>query len=117
MGVSPTALPGGSAGDARGIRKSSRAPCCVVTMLVVTAWSTAAGSPVYDQEPVHWDIYEKLWLKDLPRATPDEPLLVTFNEEKAKEFLDDTALKWVRQNRCATCHTTVAYLMARPLIG
>ena len=73
--------------------------CCVVTILVVTAWSTAAGSPVYDQEPVHWEIYEKLWLKDLPRATPDEPLLLSFNEEKAKEFLDDTALRNARSIR------------------
>jgi squalene-hopene/tetraprenyl-beta-curcumene cyclase len=72
---------------------------------------------VYDQAPVDWAAYEKLWLKDLPRATPDEPLLAAYSENKAKDFLDDTSLKWARQNRCATCHTTVAYLMARPLVG
>lgn len=81
-----------------------------------------AGSPqkdktVYDQAPVDWEAYERLWLKGLPRATPEESLLATYNVDKAKDFLDDAALKWARQNRCGTCHTTVAYLMARPLIG
>jgi squalene-hopene/tetraprenyl-beta-curcumene cyclase len=77
----------------------------------------AKDTIVYDQAPVDWTAYQRLWLKGLPRATPQEPLLAVYSEDKAKNFLDDTALKWARQNRCATCHTTVAYLMARPLIG
>ena len=103
--------------EPRGSCKSSFAVSMTVAMLGVTAWAVAANSPVYDQAPVNWDHYQKLWLKDLPRATPEEALLSTYNEEKAKNFLDDTALKWARQNRCGTCHTTIPYLMARPLIG
>ena len=72
---------------------------------------------VYDQAPVDWAAYQRLWLKGLPRATSEEPVLATYSEDKAKNFLDNTALEWARQNRCGTCHTTVAYLMARPLIG
>lgn len=98
-------------------RKSRFAVSMIAAMLGVTPWAVAADSPVYDQAPVNWDLYQKLWLKDLPRATPDEALLNIYNEEKAKDFLDDTALKWARQNGCGTCHTTIPYLMARPVIG
>jgi hypothetical protein len=76
-----------------------------------------SGSPAYDQWPVNWEAYQKLWLKDFLRATPDEAVLGDYSEEKAKAFLDNASLKWARQNRCGTCHTTVSYLMARPLIG
>ncbi len=86
------------------------------------AFYAQAGNPqkgkiVYDQAPVDWAAYQRLWLKGLSRATPEEPLLSVYSEDKAKNFLDNTALEWARQNRCGTCHTTVAYLMARPLIG
>jgi squalene-hopene/tetraprenyl-beta-curcumene cyclase len=94
-----------------------RASSVILLMLAVTAWTAAANSPVYDQAPLDLDDLQKLWLKDLPRATPDEALLTSYSEEQAKTFLDDTSLKWARQNRCGTCHTTIPYLMARPLLG
>lgn len=81
--------------------------------LVVT---TAAGAVAYDQAPLDLEGLQKLWLKDLPRATPDEPLLASYSEERAVAFLDHTALEWTRQNRCGTCHTTIPYLMVRPLL-
>jgi squalene-hopene/tetraprenyl-beta-curcumene cyclase len=77
----------------------------------------AQTNPDYDQAPINWEGLQKDWLKDLPRAEPDEPELSTYSEQKAKDFLDDTAVKWARQNRCGTCHTTISYLMARPLLG
>jgi squalene-hopene/tetraprenyl-beta-curcumene cyclase len=86
-------------------------------MLAVTAWTTAANAPAYDQAPLDLDELQKLWLNDLPPATPDEAMLNSFSEEQARAFLDDTSLKWARQNRCGTCHTTIPYLMARPLLG
>jgi squalene-hopene/tetraprenyl-beta-curcumene cyclase len=86
-------------------------------LLGLAVLAVAAGSRVYDQAPVNWEHYQKMWLKDLARATPDEPLLGEYSEEKAKRFLDDTAQKWARQNGCGTCHTTIPYLMARPLVG
>jgi len=81
------------------------------------ARSACAAPPLAEDAPIDWDVYQKLWLKGVPRATPDEAVLSAYDEQKARVFLDDVALKWARQNNCGTCHTTVAYLMARPLIG
>jgi hypothetical protein len=89
---------------------------CVALLTVATA-AGAAEPLAYDQAPINWELYEKRWLKDLTPASENEPLLKHYSEAKAREFLDDTALKWARQNRCGTCHTTISYLMARPLIG
>jgi squalene-hopene/tetraprenyl-beta-curcumene cyclase len=104
-----------------GARPRSRWPNLAVLLLAVThAIATPTGqavSPAYDQAPVDWAAYRKMWLRNFPRATPAEALLGAYSEDKAKVFLDDVSLKWVRQNRCGTCHTTVSYLMARPLIG
>jgi hypothetical protein len=94
-----------------------RASSVIPLMLAVTVWTTAASSPAYDPAPLNLEGLQKLWLKDLPRATPDEALLDSYTEDRAKHFLDDTSLKWARQNRCGTCHTTIPYLMARPLLG
>lgn len=98
----------------------NRIVCGVLFIAAPFAVATSTGkaaSPAYDQAPVDWDAYQKMWLKNFPRATPDEPVLGLYSEEKAKVFLDKASLKWARQNRCGTCHTTVSYLMARPLIG
>ncbi len=94
-----------------------------LTIPIVAGTVSAAGAPValtspeYDQAPLNLAALEKDWLKDLPRAEPDEPVLRSYSEEKAEGFLDDTAVKWARQNHCGTCHTTISYLMARPLLG
>lgn len=88
----------------------------VVGVLVVTPLLVTARALPNDQPPLDPGL-DKEWIKDLPRATPDEALLGTYNENKAQSFLDDTSLKWARQNSCGTCHTTIPYLMARPLIG
>lgn len=77
---------------------------------------TPSTAPPDGQSPVNQDL-KKPYIKDLPRATPDEALLDDYSETKAEHFLDDTSLKWARLNGCGSCHTTIAYLMARPLIG
>lgn len=89
----------------------------LATTHAIAAPAGQAASPTYDQAPVDWAGYQKMWLTNFPRATPAEAVLRDYSEDKAKAFLDDASLKWVRQNRCGTCHTTVSYLMARPLIG
>jgi squalene-hopene/tetraprenyl-beta-curcumene cyclase len=97
---------------------ASRMAFLMITAMV-SASATASSDQtdaVYDQAPINWDALQKDWLKDLPRAQPDEPVLSTYSEEKARAFLDDVSLQWSRQNRCGTCHTTISYLMARPLI-
>jgi hypothetical protein len=70
-----------------------------------------------DTAPVDWAAYERLWVKGLPRATNTEPILSHFDEQRAIAFLDDASLQWTRQNKCATCHTNVPYLMVRPLLS
>ena len=70
-----------------------------------------------DTAPVDWAAYEQLWVKGLPRATNAEPILGHFDRRRATAFLDDASLQWTRQNKCATCHTNVPYLMVRPLLS
>jgi len=89
----------------------------VVAATFGVARQACAEAPLAEHAPVDWKIYQELWLKDVPRATPGEAMLSAYSEPKARAFLDDVALKWARQNKCGTCHTTIAYLMARPLIG
>jgi squalene-hopene/tetraprenyl-beta-curcumene cyclase len=40
-----------------------------------------------------------------------------FSLARSADFLDRVAVNWVRQRKCATCHTNVPYLMARPGLG
>jgi len=94
-----------------------RASSVIPLMLAAIASTAGANSAAYDQAPLDLDDLQKLWLNDLPRSTADEALLNSYSEKRAKAFLDDTSLKWARQNRCGTCHTTIPYLMARPLLG
>jgi squalene-hopene/tetraprenyl-beta-curcumene cyclase len=47
---------------------------------------------------------------------PDEPKAKSVSLEKAAEFLDGVSLAWTQDRKCATCHTNVPYLMARPAL-
>jgi squalene-hopene/tetraprenyl-beta-curcumene cyclase len=47
------------------------------------------------------------------RNKPDEPRAPEYSAAKAADFLDRVAVNWTRDRKCATCHTNVAYLMAR----
>jgi squalene-hopene/tetraprenyl-beta-curcumene cyclase len=58
--------------------------------------------------------------KDLRRPgpnRPDEPLTKLASLEQGVQFLDAVALHWTQQQKCATCHTNVPYLLARPALG
>jgi squalene-hopene/tetraprenyl-beta-curcumene cyclase len=46
---------------------------------------------------------------------PDEPR-AAFSAARAADFLDRAAVTWTRERKCATCHTNVPYLMARPAL-
>jgi squalene-hopene/tetraprenyl-beta-curcumene cyclase len=94
--------------------------CSFVGAFVGTAHAVEEirqGQAAYDTTPVDWTLYEKYWVEGIPKAEADEPFLATFDPQKATALLDDVALKWTRQNKCATCHTNVSYLMVRPLLG
>jgi squalene-hopene/tetraprenyl-beta-curcumene cyclase len=54
--------------------------------------------------------------KGLIDITADEPIAAQFSAEKAAEYLDRSALNWVKTKNCATCHTTLFYMMARPAL-
>jgi squalene-hopene/tetraprenyl-beta-curcumene cyclase len=58
--------------------------------------------------------------EDFPKLAPnkaDEPLAKEVSLARAGEFLDNVAVNWTRQRKCATCHTNVPYLMARPAVA
>jgi squalene-hopene/tetraprenyl-beta-curcumene cyclase len=52
----------------------------------------------------------------LPTIRADEPLASEFSALKAAEYLDRSALNWVKTKKCATCHTNLFYMAARPVL-
>lgn len=60
-------------------------------------------------------------LSSVPKAAPIKPTgkyNTTFSPVAAARYLDIASLNWQRDRKCATCHTNMAYLMARPaLVG
>jgi len=54
---------------------------------------------------------------EAPKPAPtraDEPLAKNFSPAKGAEFLDGVSLAWTRERKCATCHTNVPFMLARP---
>lgn len=51
-----------------------------------------------------------------PPTRADEPLAPRWSWERAAAFLDSAAVDWSRSRRCVSCHTTMPYLLARPLL-
>jgi squalene-hopene/tetraprenyl-beta-curcumene cyclase len=83
---------------------------CLPTLLLVAAcWPTFATA---QQQPIT--------LKDVPAGLPvissDEPMAAGFSAEKAARYLDRSALNWVKTKNCATCHTNLFYMVARPAL-
>lgn len=52
----------------------------------------------------------------LPEISADEPFAAEFSAEKAAEYLDRSALNWQKTKKCATCHTNLFYMAARPAL-
>jgi squalene-hopene/tetraprenyl-beta-curcumene cyclase len=56
-------------------------------------------------------------LRNVPPAVSivaDEPVRDNFSAELAARYLDTASLNWQKDRNCATCHTNMSYLMARP---
>ena len=51
-----------------------------------------------------------------PENKADEPKIKSFSLSKGAEFLDQAAVNWSRKQKCASCHTNVPYLIARPAL-
>ena len=52
----------------------------------------------------------------LPQLSADEPFAAEFSAAKAAEYLDRSALNWQKTKNCATCHTNLFYMAARPAL-
>jgi squalene-hopene/tetraprenyl-beta-curcumene cyclase len=48
---------------------------------------------------------------------PNEPIAATFSPAKAAAYIDGVGLAWTRDRKCATCHTNVPYMLARPKVS
>jgi squalene-hopene/tetraprenyl-beta-curcumene cyclase len=53
----------------------------------------------------------------LPEISADEPIAVDYSAKRAAQYLDRSALNWQKTKKCATCHTNLFYLAARPALG
>jgi squalene-hopene/tetraprenyl-beta-curcumene cyclase len=50
-------------------------------------------------------------------GTSEEPLAPRLSLARSAEFLDEATLGWIRQHKCASCHTGYPYLLARASLG
>ncbi len=64
------------------------------------------------QQPLTLDDVEE----GLPAITADEPIATKYSAERAARYLDRAALNWQKTKGCATCHTNLFYLAARPAL-
>jgi len=55
--------------------------------------------------------------EELDKITPDEPFASEFSLKNTALYLDRAALTWQKKKKCATCHTNMPYLFARPVLG
>jgi squalene-hopene/tetraprenyl-beta-curcumene cyclase len=74
-----------------------------------------AGLAVLGAFSVTFAADEKARVKPGPNKA-DEAKAKVASLEKGTAFLDAVALNWTRNRKCATCHTNVPYLMARPAL-
>lgn len=72
-----------------------------LTLLGASSLWAAAGSPAYLEGY---------------RANANEPKVPVASIAKASHFLETVSLKWTRQNKCGTCHTNLAHVMAEPFL-
>jgi len=75
---------------------------------VVAAFLLAAASAIGAEiGPNHLEGY---------KAEVNEPKRATASIARASHFLETVSLKWTRQNKCGTCHTNLAHIMAEPFL-
>jgi squalene-hopene/tetraprenyl-beta-curcumene cyclase len=62
---------------------------------------------------------ELLTIQNVPSAIPIKPTsnqLIDFSPTLAAKYLDIASLNWQKDRNCVTCHTNMAFLMARPAL-
>lgn len=82
---------------------------CLAVVLCCSAWQASRAAETRDQ--IHAAFPE-------PKPTrANEPLARSLSLAQASTYLDRATVAWDREQQCASCHTTYAFLMARPLIA
>jgi squalene-hopene/tetraprenyl-beta-curcumene cyclase len=74
-----------------------------VLLLLALPSGGIAGDPVPLGKPV--------------AAAATEPLADTLSLARSADYLDRVTLTWLKEKKCASCHTGFPYLLARPAIG
>ena len=85
----------------------------IVTKLRGVLLLHLVGSLVAAAEPITLDEVAE----GLPVITADEPQTAEFSADAAARYLDRAALNWQKTKKCATCHTNLFYLAARPALS
>lgn len=80
---------------------------CALALLIVVSGSASA------QMPITLDDVDE----GLPVISSDEPYAAEFSAQKAAAYLDRAALNWQKTKSCATCHTNLFYMAARPALA
>ena len=80
--------------------------CALLLICLATPHFVAA------QQPITLDDVEE----GLPNIVADEPMAVKYSAKHAAQYLDRSALNWQKTKKCATCHTNLFYLAARPAL-
>lgn len=55
-----------------------------------------------------------------PKLAPtqaNEPFAPKLSLEKGAEYLDRSAIGWLKEYECSSCHSSYSFLMARPMLG
>src|SRR3954468_8528343 len=81
----------------------------VALLLAISAACSFASA----QQPIRLSDVEE----GLPTISANEPLAEHFSAEKAAAYLDRSALNWQKTKKCATCHTNLFYMAARPALA
>jgi squalene-hopene/tetraprenyl-beta-curcumene cyclase len=79
----------------------------VALALVALSSRVTAGEPTPKDKPP----------PKLTANRPDEPRAEALSLARSAAFLDDVTLTWLRERKCASCHTGFPYLLARPALG
>jgi squalene-hopene/tetraprenyl-beta-curcumene cyclase len=83
-------------------------PCLAIGIAI----GLAVSAPVEAQQPITpADVAE-----GLPTIRADEPPAASFSPTKGAEYLDRSALNRQKTKKCATCHSNLFYMAARPAL-
>lgn len=84
----------------------------MATLQRVLLLLSIATTNVAAQQPITLDDVEE----GLPEISAEEPMAAKFSAAKAAQYLDRSALNWLKTKDCATCHTNLFYMAARPAL-